>query len=210
MTARGKFVVLEGLDGAGKSSQAKEVAARLRARGLEVVVTREPGGAPLSEKIRELILRGEATHPEAETMLFMAARREHVAKVISPALVDGKWVVCDRFTDSTFAYQGGGRGVSEALIESLSRAAEADATPDVVYFLDSPMSATPSHLFLSDSFESEGAKFFRRAREAYLRRAKSAPNRVVIPRRTKREVASAIMSDLQKRFKIPSAKRKQK
>ena len=203
--SRGKFVVLEGLDGAGKSSQAEALAARLRKCGLQVVVTREPGGTPLAEKIREMILQSDSAHPVAETMLFLAARREHVAKVISPALNAGKWVVCDRFTDSTFAYQGGGRGAPDELIAELSRAAEADAAPDVVYFLDSPMSATPSRLFLSDSFESEGGKFYRRVRDAYMRRAASAPNRVIIPRKTMREVTAAIMSDMRKRFKIPRA-----
>ena len=204
---RGKFVVLEGLDGAGKSSQAEAVAARLRARGLDVVTTREPGGTPAAEKIRELILQSESMHPVAETMLFLAARREHADKIISPALRSGKWVVCDRFTDSTFAYQGGGRGVPEELITQLSSAAEADAVPDIVYFLDSPMSTTPSRLFLSDAFESEGAKFYRRVQDAYLRRAQSAPNRVMIPRAAIRSVTAAIMSDLQKRFKIPRARK---
>ena len=204
--ARGKFVVLEGLDGAGKSSQAEALATRLRRRGLEAVMTREPGGTPLAEKIRELLLQSSQTaHPLAETMLFLAARREHVDKVISPALSAGKWVVCDRFTDSTFAYQGGGRGVPEELIAQLSSAAEADAPPDVVYFLESPLSAAPSRLFLPDSFETEDAKFYRRVRDAYMRRAASAPNRVVIPRKSMREVTAAMMADLQKRFKIPRA-----
>ena len=204
---RGKFIVLEGLDGAGKSSQAEAVAVRLRAAGVAATVTREPGGTPLSEKIRELVLGAESPHPVAETMLFMAARREHVARVIAPALRDGGWVVCDRFTDSTYAYQGGGRGVPDSLIAELSRAAEADAAPDVVYFLESPMSATPSRLFTPDSFESEGAKFYRRVRDAYLRRAESAPNRVVIPRMPMREVTAAVMSDLRRRFRIRPAKK---
>ena len=204
---RGKFIVLEGLDGAGKSSQAEAVAVRLRAAGVAATVTREPGGTPLSEKIRGLVLGAESPHPVAETMLFMAARREHVARVIAPALRDGGWVVCDRFTDSTYAYQGGGRGVPDSLIAELSRAAEADASPDVVYFLESPMSSTPSRLFTPDSFESEGAKFYRRVRDAYLRRAESAPNRVVIPRMPMREVTAAVMSDLRRRFRIRPAKK---
>ena len=204
---RGKFIVLEGLDGAGKSSQAEALSARLNARGLKTTITREPGGTPLAEKIREMILRESAVHPEAETLLFMAARREHVHKVIAPALADGKWVVCDRFTDSTFAYQGGGRGVDESRIAELSQIAEADAAPDVVYFLDSPVSAAPSRLFLPDSFEGEGGKFYHKVRAAYLRRAESAPNRVVIPRMTIRRVTDAMMADLQKRFKIPRAKK---
>ena len=204
---RGKFIVLEGLDGAGKSSQADAVAAKLRAAGIAALVTREPGGAPLSEKIRELILDGPPAHPVAETMLFLAARREHVERVIAPALRAGTWVVCDRFTDSTYAYQGGGRGVPEALIAGLSPAAEGEAAPDVVYFLDSPMSSTPSRLFTPDSFETEGAKFYRRVRDAYMRRAEAAPNRVMIPRKTLREVTAAIMSDLRRRFKIRPLKR---
>lgn len=202
---RGRFVVLEGLDGAGKSSQAAALAARLRRRGLEVVSTREPGGAPLSEKIRELLLLSPSAHPEAETMLFLAARREHVAKVVAPALRAGKWVVCDRFTDSTFAYQGGGRGVAEELIEQWTRAAEADAPPDVVYFLESPLAAAPSRLFLADAFENEGAKFYHRVRAAYLRRAEALPNRTLIPRKSPREVTAMMMADLDRRFKIPRA-----
>lgn len=203
---RGRFVVLEGLDGAGKSSQAEALAERLRKRGLEVALTREPGGTPLAEKIREILLQSsETVHPLAEAMLFLAARREHVDKVISPALRAGKWVVCDRFTDSTFAYQGGGRGVAEELLTELCRAAEADAAPDVVYFLESPLSAAPSRLFLPDSFESENAQFYRRVRDAYMRRAQSAPNRILIPRKSMREVTAMMMTDLQKRFKIPRA-----
>ena len=203
---RGKFVVLEGLDGAGKSSQAEALADRLRRRGLQVVMTREPGGTPLAEKIRDILLQSsESAHPAAEMMLFLAARREHVDKVISPALRAGTWVVCDRFTDSTFAYQGGGRGVPEELIAPFAAAAEADAAPDVVYFLESPLSAAPSRLFRPDSFESENAQFYRRVRAAYLRRAASAPSRVVIPRKSMREVTAAMMADLQKRFKIPRA-----
>ena len=208
-TSRGIFVVLEGLDGAGKSSQAEALAVRLRARGLPVVVTREPGGTPLSEKIRELILNADGADAVAETMLFLAARREHSAKVVAPALARGEWVVCDRFTDSTFAYQGGGRGVSEKFIAAMSRAAEAGACPDVVFLLDAPMSTTPSRLFRADSFESEGAAFYRRVRDAYLRRAESAPNRVVIPRAAMREVTRKIFAELERRFKIPRTGKQQ-
>ena len=135
----GKFITLEGMDGAGKSTHLAGLAQVLRERGLTVRTTREPGGTALGEKLRQLLLdRDQRLHPETETLLMFAARHEHLDKIIRPALAAGAWVLCDRFTDATFAYQSGGSGVSWARIEALERWVHADLQPDLTVYLDVP------------------------------------------------------------------------
>ena len=170
---RGKFITFEGIDGAGKSSHIEPVAALLRQRGVEVVVTREPGGTPLGEKLRALLL-SEPMNLETETLLMFAARREHVAAVIAPALERGAWVVCDRFTDATRAYQGGGRGVARDKIEILANWVHGDVNPDVTFLFDLPREVAEQRLAGArspDRFEQEQAQFHQRVRAEYLRLA---------------------------------------
>ena len=178
---RGKFITLEGVDGAGKSTHLAWIAERLRAAGREVVVTREPGGTPLGERLRELLLT-EPMHIETETMLMFAARREHLARVIAPALEAGRWVLSDRFTDATYAYQGGGRGLSFDRIAALEQWVHGDLQPDLTLFFDLPIEVARRRLTASEStpdrFEREAASFFERVRSAYLERAAADPGRI--------------------------------
>ena len=176
---RGKFITFEGIDGAGKSTHIESTAALLRKRGIKVTVTREPGGTPLGEKLRELLLT-EPMHLETETLLMFAARREHVARVIEPALERGTWVISDRFTDATRAYQGGGRGVLAARIEQLAQWVHPGTNPDVTLLFDLPREVAEGRLVSSrapDRFEQEQADFHRRVRQAYLDLAAAAPAR---------------------------------
>jgi dTMP kinase len=181
---RGRFITLEGIEGAGKSTAAAFVAARLAAAGLGVCPTREPGGTPLAERIRALVLeRGtETVTAVGETLLMFAARALHVEQVIRPALARGQWVVCDRFTDATRAYQGAGRGVSAALIDSLARAVHADLEPDCTLLLDLPvaqgLARARARRGTTDRFEAETASFFEKVREGYLAIARQSPARV--------------------------------
>lgn len=183
MTMRGKFITLEGVDGAGKSTHIPRLAQRLRARGHDVMVTREPGGTPLGEKLRALLL-SEPMHVETETMLMFAARREHLAVVIIPALSAGRWVISDRFTDATFAYQGGGRGLAHEKLAVLEHWVQGGFQPDLTLFFDLPVRVARERLAASevnlDRFESEGADFFNRVRAAYLARAAADPARMRI------------------------------
>lgn len=183
MSARGRFVTLEGVDGAGKSTHLQFIADELGAGGRHVVVTREPGGTPLAEKLRKAILE-EAMDPVAATLLVFAARSDHVAKVIRPALQAGSWVVCDRFTDATVAYQGAGQGVSLDLIERLGMAAHAGLAPDRTLVFDVAYDIARRRLAATgkklDRFESEDRAFFDRVRNAYLERARAEPARVRI------------------------------
>jgi len=181
---RGRFITLEGIEGAGKSTLAAGLREVLLKRGIDVHLTREPGGTPVAERIRRIVLeRGEETMaPEAEVLLMFAARRVHVDNVIRPRLAAGTWVICDRFTDATRAYQGGGRGVDEALIERLAAAVHDDLLPDCTLLLDleptvglgrvRQRGATP------DRFEAETLAFFERVRARYLRIAAAEPFRV--------------------------------
>jgi len=176
---RGKFITFEGIDGAGKSTHIEHVAASLRARGFKVIVTREPGGTPLGEKLRELLL-SQPMDLETETLLMFAARREHVAKVIEPALARGAWVVSDRFTDATRAYQGAGRGVSMEKIEELARWTHPSTNPDLTFVFDLPAEVAAKRLSASrdlDRFEQEQAAFHMRVREGYLQLARREPLR---------------------------------
>ncbi|MFL9610031.1 dTMP kinase [Methylobacillus sp. Pita2] len=176
---RGKFITLEGMDGAGKSSHIEGIIAALKARGLEVVSTREPGGTQLGEKLRELLLH-ERMHAETETLLMFAARREHIAEVIEPALARGAWVVSDRFTDASFAYQCGGRGVPREKVESLEAWVQQGLQPDLTLLFDVPVEISVARLAAArtpDKFERESAEFFRRIRNGYLARAEAQPQR---------------------------------
>jgi dTMP kinase len=178
----GKFITLEGIDGAGKSTHAKALAGMLEAKGKKVVLTREPGGTPLAESLRELLLR-QAMHLETEALLMFAARREHLDRLILPALASGSWVVSDRFTDASFAYQGGGRGLAKARLETLETWVQGDFQPDLTLLFDLPVSVAAGRMGRNaklDRFEREGLAFFERVRQAYLARAAGAPERIKI------------------------------
>lgn len=176
----GKFITLEGIDGAGKSSHVDWLTGFLRDRGLTVVHTREPGGTPLGERLRELLL-SEPMHLETETLLMFAARREHLAQVIEPALARGEWVVCDRFTDATYAYQGGGRGLDRHKLNQLEQWVHGHRQPDLTLLFDIPCEVARQRIALSsrhlDRFEQEQAQFHDRVRHAYLDRAAQQPQR---------------------------------
>lgn len=177
---RGKFITVEGGEGAGKSTNLAFVRELLEARGIECVTTREPGGTPLAERIREVLLDKNETSmdPLTELLLVFAARRQHVSELIQPALDAGRWVVCDRFTDSTYAYQGGGRGIDVALIERLETLVLGDFSPDLTLVLDLEEAAGMTRAIARgslDRFESENTAFFERVRRAFLARAATAP-----------------------------------
>ena len=175
----GRFITFEGIDGAGKSTHIETAAALVRQRGVEVVVTREPGGTPLGEKLRALLL-GEPMSVETETLLMFAARCEHVATVIAPALARGAWVISDRFTDATRAYQGGGRGVAQDKIEVLANWVHADTNPDVTLLFDLPREIAEQRLAGGrslDRFERERTEFHALVRDQYLRLAATYPAR---------------------------------
>ena len=182
MTERGRFITFEGIDGAGKSTQIDVVAGALRARGLQLVLTREPGGTALGEALRDLILNQGMT-AETETLLLFAARAEHLARVIRPALAVGQWVLCDRFTDATYAYQAGGRGVPEERIAALEHWVHADLQPDLTLLFDVPPEIAAGRLArarAADRFEAEEVGFFQAVRRAYLARAERDPARFFV------------------------------
>jgi dTMP kinase len=179
---RGKFITLEGLDGAGKSTHLEWLAERLRrVVGREVVVTREPGGTPLGERLRELIL-GEPMDVGTETLLVFAARQQHLVEVIRPALERGAWVLSDRFTDATFAYQGGGRRVPAAKLAALEEWVQEGLQPDLTLFFDVPVGVGQARLRAGqgrlDRFERESTTFHERVRAAYLERAARSSTRI--------------------------------
>ncbi|HBA08700.1 dTMP kinase [Methylotenera mobilis] len=174
-----KFITLEGMDGAGKSTHISSIIELLSARGVEVVSTREPGGTELGERLRELLLH-EAMHPETETLLMFAARREHIAQVIKPALARGACVLSDRFTDATYAYQCGAKGVDASKIELLEHWVQDSLQPDMTLLFDVPVEVSMQRLSAArtpDKFERESADFFTRIRNAYLQRAQQNPAR---------------------------------
>lgn len=179
---RGAFITLEGLEGVGKSTCLQIVRRAIESRGHSVVLTREPGGTPLGEQIREWILNGEhaALSAQVEALLMFAARAEHLEKVIRPALTDGRWVVCDRFTDATFAYQGGGRGADPAFLRCLAEGVQGALEPDLTLLLDAPAAVGFARIGgrKLDHFEREGARFFERVRAVYLERAAEFPARI--------------------------------
>ncbi|MFJ4433989.1 dTMP kinase [Pseudomonas sp. NPDC089395] len=178
----GLFITLEGPEGAGKSTNRDYLAARLREHGLDVVLTREPGGTPLAEKVRELLLApsDEVMAADTELLLVFAARAQHLAEVIRPALAKGAVVLCDRFTDATYAYQGGGRGLSVARIAALEQFVQGDLRPDLTLVFDLPVEvglARAAARGRLDRFEQEGQAFFEAVRQAYLQRAQGEPQR---------------------------------
>ncbi len=180
MSTHARFITLEGMDGAGKSTHLAWLENHLRQRGLEVLVTREPGGTLLGEKLRELLLN-EPMHPETEALMMFAARREHLHQVIWPALAKGTWVISDRFTDASFAYQGGGRGLDEERLRQLERWVQGDFQPDLTLLFDVPVEVSRARLANNatlDRFEQEKNDFFSRVRDAYLRRARAFPERI--------------------------------
>jgi dTMP kinase len=185
---QGRFITLEGIEGAGKSTVAKFVREWLQERGERVCLTREPGGTPLAERVRALVLdrQGEAITPVTETLLMFAARGLHVENLIRPTLERGEWVICDRFTDATRAYQGAGRGVSGEWIEQLAAQVQRGLKPDCTLLLDLPVTLglervrQRSGAAPTDRFEEEPAKFFERVREAYLDLARAEPQRIRI------------------------------
>lgn len=181
----GLFITLEGPEGAGKSTNREYLAACLRDAGVEVVLTREPGGTPLAERIREVLLApvDEVMNPDTELLLVFAARAQHLAEVIRPALERGAVVLCDRFTDSTYAYQGGGRGLSLARIAQLESFVQGDLRPDLTLIFDLPVEvglARASARGRLDRFELEGRTFFDAVRGAFLKRAEADPARYVL------------------------------
>lgn len=175
----GKLITLEGMDGAGKSTHIANIISALEARGHEVVSTREPGGTALGERLRELLLH-ESMHAETETLLMFAARREHVAQVISPALARGTYVLSDRFTDATYAYQAGAKGVDINKIRTLEQWVQGALQPDITLLFDVPVEVSMQRLVQArepDKFERENAAFFTKIRQMYLQRAAENPAR---------------------------------
>lgn len=182
MTPRGKFITLEGVDGAGKSTHTEWLAETLRGHGVAVVTTREPGGTAFGERLRDLVLH-EAMGLDTETLVMFASRCEHIRQVIEPALARGDWVVCDRFTDATYAYQGGGRQLGVARVAALEQWVHPGLQPDRTWLFDVPLEVARARLADArspDRFESEGAAFFERTRDVYLSRARQYPSRIHI------------------------------
>ncbi len=183
---RGRLITLEGIEGVGKSTNLRFIADRLAAAGIPFITTREPGGTPLAEEIRALLLapRDEAVSRQAELLLMFAARAQHVTNVIAPALARGEWVLCDRFTDATYAYQGGGRGVPQASIAWLEDYVQDALRPDRVFLLDvdvaTGLARARARSGAGDRFERERVEFFERVRAAYLARARADGRRYCV------------------------------
>ncbi|MPQ55912.1 dTMP kinase [Duganella sp. FT27W] len=174
-----KFITFEGIDGAGKSTHIAFVSKYLQDRGIDLVSSREPGGTQLGEKLRELVLH-ETMHLETEALLMFASRREHIAQVIAPALARGAWVISDRFTDASFAYQGGGRGMDLAKLDALEQWVHPHLQPDLTLLFDVPLEVARARLDATrtlDKFEQEKTDFFASTRNEYLRRAAQFPQR---------------------------------
>ncbi|HWS62068.1 MAG TPA: dTMP kinase [Steroidobacteraceae bacterium] len=185
---RGRFLTIEGIEGVGKTTQVARLSRYLADRGIDHVVTREPGGTPFAEKIRDLVLRprDETLPPAAELLLMFAARAVHLANHIEPVLNAGRWVICDRFTDATYAYQGAGRGMSQTDIRFLETLVQGALRPDLTLLLDVPVdvglerSRQRDAGGIRDRFDGEKAEFFERVRDGYLSRARAEPQRVAI------------------------------
>lgn len=181
----GKFITLEGGEGAGKSSNIPFIETYLQERGINLLMTREPGGTPLSERIRDILLDKNEQHMTSDTelLLMFAARAQHLAQQILPALNEGKWVICDRFTDATYAYQGGGRGIADERIAALEQWVQGDVRPDMTLIFDLPIEiglARAGQRSSPDRFEQEDIQFFERVRQAYLQRAEVSPERYAV------------------------------
>jgi dTMP kinase len=193
---KAKFITFEGVDGAGKSTHLEWFANALRQRGIDLLVTREPGGTPLGERLREILLN-EPMHAETEALLMFAARREHVEQVIRPALQRGTWVISDRFSDASFAYQGGGRGVALNKLEQLEQWVHGDLQPDLTLLFDIPIEVARQRLANNvslDRFEQELGSFFEKVRQAYLARSQKTPDRfaVIHAEKTRDEVQKSL------------------
>ena len=180
----GKFITLEGIDGAGKSTHLRGLEKILGEKGKTVIVTREPGGTSVGEALRELLLdSNRAMHAETEALLMFAARREHLDKIILPALARGDWVISDRFTDASFAYQGGGRGLATQKLDKLEQWVQGEFQPDLTLYFDVAVEVGRQRISAiksADRFEKEQDEFFRRVREAYLERAHKFPHRIKV------------------------------
>ncbi|QIK38069.1 dTMP kinase [Caldichromatium japonicum] len=184
MTRHGRFITLEGIEGAGKSTQVGGMAEYLRLRGMDVITTREPGGTPLAERLRAILLdpANSEMSQTAELLLLFAARADHLERLIRPALAAGCWVICDRFTDATYAYQSGGRGIDQAQIAQLEALVHGDLRPDLTFILDIPPDlglarARRRRQGETDRFEAETLEFFTTARQVYLQLAQAQPGR---------------------------------
>lgn len=206
---RGLFITVEGVEGAGKSTQLAFIQNYLEAAGISLVVTREPGGTPLAEEVREILLRprDEGMSVKAELLLMFAARAEHLQQKILPALARGQWVLCDRFTDATYAYQGGGRQMDKSLIMDLEHLVQGEHRPDVTIYLDLPVATGLERARKRgelDRFEREGIDFFERVREAYLDRSRQLPGvyRVIDAGQSIEEVESEIKAVLDRELSI--------
>ncbi len=195
----GIFITLEGMDGAGKSTHIPNIVALLQNRGREVVSTREPGGTPLGERLRELLLH-ETMHAETETLLMFAARREHIATVIAPALARGAYVLSDRFTDASYAYQHGAKGVAIHKMATLETWVQEDLQPHITLLFDVPVEVSMERLAKArqpDKFERESYAFFHKIRQAYLLRAAENPNRFrIIDANQPLEVVNKLVEDI--------------
>ena len=209
MSTVGRFVTFEGIEGVGKTTQVARVSRALASRGLAHVVTREPGGTPLAESIRQVVLtaREETLPPTAELLLMFAARAVHLANHIEPNLRAGRWVICDRFTDATYAYQGGGRQLSAEPIRELESMVQGVRRPDLTILLDAPVETAMARAAArnagaaADRFERERAEFFERVRNVYLDRAAAEPNRIALidAMQSVDEVSAQILAELKVR-----------
>jgi dTMP kinase len=198
---KGRFITFEGVDGAGKTTQLEWARQFLEKKGCSLTVTREPGGTELGEALRDVLLNAKnAIHPETEALLMFAARREHIDRVIMPALHRGDVVLCDRFTDATFAYQGGGSGVESGKLEALEQWVHSDLQPDLTLYFDLSVEIARQRLDgerEADRFERESAEFFQRVRSAYLARARKNPQRIrVIDASAAPEVINKLVEDI--------------
>ncbi len=206
-----RFITLEGIEGAGKTTVADRITQSLRSRGVTVHATREPGGTKVAEGIRSLVLNrgGEHISAMAETLLMFGARQVHVDNLIRPALTRGEWVLCDRFTDATHAYQGGGRGVDGELIERLAQAVHGDLQPDCTLLLDVPVRVGLERMQARrgavDRFEIESAQFFDRVRTRYLELARAQPQRIRVIDATRKldEVCDSAVAALEEALGLP-------
>jgi len=184
MAVRGRFITLEGLEGVGKTTNREFVAATLADQGIDVLTTREPGGTELGEQLRHLVLHAAApVSAEAELLMMAASRKQHTLDVIEPALNSGTWVLCDRYADASYAYQGGGRGLGLDVVAALHELLHIDLQPDLTFLLDMPINQGLKRMAARgkpDRIEQEALAFFERAREAYLQRANTQPARVKI------------------------------
>jgi dTMP kinase len=209
MNAAGRFVTLEGIEGVGKTTQVARLSAALNSRAIAHVVTREPGGTPLAESIRQIVLtaQDESLPPTAELLLMFAARAVHLANHIEPNLRAGRWVVCDRFTDATYAYQGGGRQMDPAPIRELENMVQGARRPDLTILLDAPVehalarAAARNSGSVQDRFERERGEFFERVRSVYRARAAAEPRRIAVVDAAQPidEVGACILAELKAR-----------